>query len=115
LAENKKYITCRVIGPMTTDTAVEFSREMDILSRKHGIKRFLTDVRDAPNTSTAMEKHRFAQIDMLELGLQKDVRAAILTRQSDRSHDFVEFASQNAGYNVRLFDGEHAAISWLEE
>jgi recombination DNA repair RAD52 pathway protein len=115
LAENNKYVICRVSGPMNADTAVEFSREMDILSRAHGIKRFLTDVRDAPNTSSVSENHSFAQIDMKKLELQKDARSAILTRQNDRSHDFVAFVSQNAGYNVRLFDDEAAAITWLEE
>jgi hypothetical protein len=115
LSENNKYIICRVSGPMTTETAVEFAREMDSLSRAHGITRFLTDVRDAPNTSSVTDNHRFTQNDMSDLGLQKNVRTAILTKQSDRSHDFVVFASQNAGYNVRLFDDEHAALSWLEE
>jgi len=115
LSENRKYIICRVYDPMTTDTAVAFSREMDRLSREHGIKRFLTDVRAAPNTSSVMENYSFTQIEMSELGLQKDVRSAILASQSDRSHDFVEFASRNAGFNVRLFDDETAAIAWLEQ
>ena len=114
LSENGKYILCRVSGPMTATTAIEFSAEMDKLARKHGINRFLTDVRDAPNVSSVVENHQFADSDMKALGLQKNVRAAILTRQSDRSHDFVEFATQNAGYNVRLFDDEQAAITWLE-
>lgn len=99
---------------MTADTAVEFAVEMDRLSRVHGIGRFLTDVRDAPNTSSVPENYRFTENDMNALGLQKDARSAILTRQSDRSHDFVVFASQKAGYNVRLFDDESAATSWLE-
>jgi hypothetical protein len=115
LADNGKYIICRVIGPMTASTAVEFTKEMDLLSQVHKINRFLTDVRDAPNTSSAMENLNFTQNDMKNLDLQKNVRAAILIRPRDRSHDFVEFATQNAGYNVRLFDDEVAAISWLEE
>jgi hypothetical protein len=114
LSDNKKYIICRVSGPMSVDTAAEFTKEMDLLSRAHAIKRFLTDVRDAPNTSSVMENHNFTQSDMRKLGLQKDARTAILAKQSDRSHDFVEFASQSTGYNVRLFDDEHAAISCLE-
>jgi hypothetical protein len=63
LSENNKYIICRVSGPMTVDTATEFAKEMDFLSRAHGIKRLLTDVRDAPNTSSVMDNHNFTQSD----------------------------------------------------
>ena len=48
---------------MTVDTATEFAKEMDSLSRAHGIKRLLTVVRDAPNTSSDMDNHNFTQSD----------------------------------------------------
>jgi hypothetical protein len=47
--------------------------------------------------------------------LERDNRAAILVDPTDRSHDFVEVVSRNAGYNVRVFIEEERAIAWLEE
>lgn len=52
---------------------------------------------------------------MAEPELHRDVRAAILVDATDRKHDFVETVSRNAGYNVRVFDDEEAAIAWLDE
>lgn len=100
---------------MNVEVAVRFSEEMVRLSRETAIKRFLTDVRDAPNTSDVLEKHSFANRDMKDLKLQKDVRAVILVDPDDRSHDFVETAAQSAGDYVRVIDDVAAAIAWLEE
>jgi hypothetical protein len=43
------------------------------------------------------------------------VRPAILVDPHDNSHDFVDTFTQNAGYGVRVFDDEAAAIVWIEE
>ena len=113
ISENGKYIICRVMGPMTVNTAQEFAKEMDSLSRAKNIKRFLYDVREAPNTSANYKNYQYAYQDMDDLGLQRDVRSAILADPADTSHDFVGTVAQNAGFNVRVFHDEGAAIAWL--
>ena len=115
LASTGKYIVCRVIGPMTVDIARQFAKDMDQLSRERNIKRFLTDVRNAPNVSDVFQNYTFANKDMADLNLQRDVRAAVLVDPNDKSHDFIETVTQNAGYVVRVFDDENAAILWLDE
>jgi len=115
LSENKKYIICRVTGQITLDTAREFTKELDRLSRAHKIKRFLTDVRDAQNALSTFENYNFAYKDMAEMNLQRDVRSAILIGAADKTHDFVATVTQNAGYGVRIFYDEDAAIEWLSE
>jgi len=49
------------------------------------------------------------------LDLQKNARSAILTSRDDRSHDMVETFMRNAGYNVRIFTDESAAVAWLDD
>ncbi len=115
LSENEKYIVCVVADPMTVDIAREFTKELDGLGRAKNIKRFLTDVRSAPNMSNTFQNYEFAYFDMKGLNLQRDVRAVILADPADRTHDFVETTTQNAGYNVRIFYDENAAIAWLNE
>ena len=115
VAESRKYIVCRVLGPFTVDYARTFTIELDRISRAEKIKRFLTDVRYVFNNSSTTENYRFAYEDMPRLDLQRDVRAATLASPGDRSHDFIKTVAQNAGYNVQLFFDEAAAVAWLCE
>lgn len=109
-----RYLICRVSKPITIETALAFSMALDAASRAHGIKRFLVDVRNAPNLANTVQNYHFANTDMAALDLQRDVRSAMLVAPWDHSHDFVETFTQNAGYGVRLFRDEAAAIAWLE-
>ncbi len=115
LSENEKYIICCVSGEMDIDIAKQFTIDMNELSHETRIKRFLVDVRKAPNVSDMFDNYKFAYKDMNELDLQRDVRSAILVSTGDKSHDFVGIVSRNAGYNVRVFDNGQAAIAWLDE
>ena len=115
IAGSGVYLICRVTEPITMDVARAFTAALDAASRAHGIKRFLVDVRAAPNVASVLQNYRFANVDMSEMALQRDVRSATLVAPDDHSHDFVETVSQNAGYGVRLFRDEAAAVAWLEE
>jgi hypothetical protein len=115
ISENGNFIICEVTGQFTVEVAKQFTIELDRVSRATGIKRFMTDVRNAPNVSNVFQNYNFVNTDMTELELQKDVRSAILVTATDKSHDFVETASRNAGYNVRVFDDEETAAAWLSE
>lgn len=115
LSENGKYVICQVKGLITKDIALEFTKALHRFSLATGVKRFLSDVREAQNTLNPAQNYIFAYKEMTGLDLQRDVRSAILTSPDDSSHDFVETVSQNAGFNVRLFHDENAAIQWLAE
>ena len=115
ISENGQYIICRVTDSMTVEIAREFGREIDSLSRAKNIKRFLIDVREAPNISNVYQNYGFAYKDMADLKFQRHIRSAILADAADTTHDFIETVAQNAGYNVRVFHDESAAIAWLNE
>ncbi len=115
LSEGGKYIVCRVTGQVTVEIARAFTKELNRWSRSLDVKRFLTDVRDAPNASSTFENYEFAYKDLADLDVQRDSRAAILAAPSDRSHDFVEMVVQDAGFSVRIFHDEDAAIAWLND
>lgn len=115
VSNNNSYIVCTVSVPVTLELARDYTRAMDELSRAQDIKRFLVDVRSVPNVISAAENYTFANEDMKNMDLQRDVRSAILVDPDDKSHDFVETVILNAGYIVRIFHEEAEAISWLEE
>ncbi len=115
LAESGKYVRCQVFEPVTTEFALEFGKAAAQLSQSHGVSRQLYDVRGVKNISSVHHNYDFAYKDMVNLELDFNNRAAILIDPADRSHDFVEVVSRNAGYNVRVFVDEQKAIEWLEE
>ncbi len=115
LSESRRFLVITVEGSITVELARSFAREASRVSGDSGINRFLFDVREASNVDSVIANYRFAYEDMPALGLSRSARSAILTREDDRSHEFVELAAQNAGYLVRLFSERGAAVAWLEE
>ena len=115
LSTDNKYIICRVNEPLTNEVINAYTVELDSMSRESGIKRFLIDVRKAPNILSTVDNYDYAHTEMKEMDLQKDVRSAILASPDDHSHDFFELAGQNEGYNIRIFRNEDEAVAWLNE
>jgi len=115
LSENGKFIVCMMEDPITLDDAKEFASKVDRLSRATGVKRVFTDVRGAPNVLSVFENYDFAYKILEGLQIQRDVRAATLVDRTDSTHNFAETVIRNAGYNMRLFKDEEAAIAWLFE
>jgi hypothetical protein len=115
LAASGKYVICQVFEPVTTEFALEFGKAAVDASHQHRVYRQLYDVRAVRNVASVHHNYDFAYKDMERLELDNTNRAAILVDPTDRSHDFVEIVSRNAGYNVRVFIDMHRAVAWLEE
>ena len=79
-----------------------------------GITRHLVDLTEARHVDTITNTYEFAYEDMrLHPGINKNARVAVLVSPDDRSHDFVETVTRNAGQNVTLFRDREAAIQHL--
>ena len=114
VSEDGKYLRVQVNEPMTRKLAGRIGQEMNATGAEHNLKCYLYDLRNAPNVESPATNYFFAHEDTVALRLDKSVRSAILVSPDDRSHDFAETVLLNAGYNVRLFGDEAAAIAWLE-
>jgi len=114
VSKHPKYILIKVNTPMTIDLGRRCGRDAVELGKRNDIKCYLFDLRGAPNIETVLPSYEFAYRDMEKFDFPKGARSALLTDPGDRSHDFMETVLLNAGYFVRLFTDEHAAISWLE-
>ena len=113
LSENGTHLRVRVDEPMSRTLATEIAEALTKLAEKHGVKNYLYDVRNAPNVESVIDNYTFAYEDMSKMEIDREANVAILIREDDTSHDFVETALRNAGYNVRTFDDEAAALAWL--
>jgi hypothetical protein len=85
------------------------------LANERNIKKFLFDVRKAPNLQSVTEDYTYAYKEMDRFGFSRTMRSALLVSPDDRSHDFIVTAFQNAGYMIEHFTDEGSAISWLEK
>ncbi len=115
VSESRKFLRVRPDRPITAELARQWAPELQELGRRHGIQRYLFDARSLPNVSSVTQNYTFAYKDADTLKLQRDVRSAILVSPDDASHNFVEIPMDNAGYSVRIFTDECAAVKWLEE
>jgi hypothetical protein len=115
LSEDGKYIIANVKSPMTIELGQRCGVDAHALGDKTGVKRYLFDLRGAPNVEATTRNYEFANKQMADTGFSRKARSALLTDPSDRSHDYIAGLMRTAGYNVKIFDDEQAAIDWLLE
>ncbi len=115
VAEDNKYIIVKINAPMTVELGSRCGAEATVLGNKTGIDLYLFDLRGSSNVDGATRNYEFATRNMAEFGWSRNLRSALLTDPGDQSHDFIAKLMKNAGYNVKMFDDEQAAIGWLLE
>ncbi len=115
IAESRKYIICRVTEPITATFAREMAVQIQKFAEDAGIHSRLVDVRESQNVSSVAKNYDLAYRDLDGLQVARASRAAVLVSPHDSSHDFAMTVIRNAGFNVRKFNDEAAAIAWLEK
>ncbi len=113
ISEDAKYIIGKVDGQLTREMARQLAKEYVKLIKSKGIKRILNDVSDVPNEMGILKAYEYAYTDAQNLGLPRDIRAAILADRGDVSHEFHETVANNAGYYVKVFFSFDEAVEWL--
>jgi len=113
ISEDRQYLIGTVEGPLTRETAQQLTSAYVDLISSTGIKRILNDVRKSKGVMGVVNDRQFAYKDAPRLELHRDVRAAIVAAQGDRSHYFQETVARNAGYSVKVFHEFEPAIAWL--
>jgi hypothetical protein len=63
-SEDRKYIILTVKGEITREIAMQCNLEAHALGEELGIHRYLTDVTEARNNESVVEKYKFAYQDM---------------------------------------------------
>ena len=115
LSEDRTYVRIRVLEAITKDMEREFAEKAINKARQNKIRKYLVDVRQAPNVSSIAEQYLFGREDMDRMSLDRFSKLAILAEAEDKSHNFIETVFQNARYNCRLFVDEASALRWLKK
>jgi len=114
ISKTRSYIAIIFYSPMTTDVAFCSGPELVRLAIESNINRFLFDLRQAPNVQSTADNYFFANRDIEDFSFPRASMSAFLVREDDTSHEFITLAFLNAGYIVKLFTEEAAAVAWLE-
>ncbi len=112
-AASQRYQIVRVTGLITPEVARAMALETVTYAAETGIQARLFDVRGGTNVSSPSNIYDLAYTELEELGVSRATKAAILVSPHDASHDFVETALRNSGFNARKFTDEATAIAWL--
>ena len=116
VSEDRDYIILKIVGNFTGKDMMRCVVESHTLGRETGIHSYLVDVTDARNIDTAMGNYEFAYSDMkMTEEVDPLARVAGLTSPGDRSHDFVETVSANAGMDFKLFTDREEALIFLKK
>ena len=107
------YISIKVTGDITRDSAMEHNIKANILGKKLGINKYLMDLTEARNTESIIDNYKFAYEDMTAPDIDPSARVAVLVSPDDNSHNFVMTAMMNAGLNVALFNDMESAKKFL--
>jgi hypothetical protein len=115
IRKGSNYVHAIVTVPTSIEILKELFSGISGAAREWGFTRFLVDFRQAKKITTAGTDFTLANTIAAELGLSPaGTRHALIVKPEARmDFDFVETVFRNAGYNLRVFIDEAAAVEWL--
>lgn len=114
LSDDSTYIILEVTGEIDRQSAMQYNLEAHKLGKERGIRKYLVDLTNARNTETVLNNYEFAYKDMKHTeGIDTRAIVASVVAPDDHSHDFIETAFKNSGFNVTLFRDKQKAIEYL--
>jgi len=108
------HLLIKVVGKITVPFAVEFIDAAHRAAEKKGITSLLYDVTEAENVESALENFGLVHDELPRLKVKRSTQIILLTALHDHSHDFIETASRNAGYNVTICRDWKSALQMVE-
>lgn len=113
LSDDKTFLVQKMWGDITCAEALKCAEECHSMGKQLGINCFLVDATEARNVEDTIENYDFAYRDLDSARIDKRARVALLTKQDDRSHDFIETVCRNAGHDVTIFTQRELAERYL--
>lgn len=113
LAPDRTYAVLTNYNDVTHALAIERQRAMQAFATAHGVSRFLIDTRERRFVGGTLDLYTFARSTLPKEGFDRTWKVALVTSPDDDSHDFLETASQNVGYQVMVFKNSDDAMAWL--
>ena len=114
LSDDSTYVILEIRGEINRQKALQYNLEAHKLGKEHGIRKYLVDLTNARNVDTVLNNYQFAYKDMRHTeGIDMTAIVAMVVALEDHTHDFIETAFKNSGFNVALFRDKQNAIDYL--
>lgn len=114
VSDDRRYIKITTIGEINSEIALKNNIEAHRLGKELGIHRYFVDARQARNTDSILTQYEFANKYMpMNENIEKNARVSVLISKGDTSHYFIETVTQNAGFNLKLFEDQEKALQFL--
>lgn len=113
-SQDGSYVILTVVGTIPTTEMLGYILEAHALGRELHLSRYLVDASESRNANSPAENYAFARRGVgAQEGIDKSARVAALVSPDDHSHDFIETALRNAGYDFTLFRDREQAVRHL--
>ena len=110
--QNQNYILAKATGTIDAETFNQMILDAASAASEHGYTKYLIDMQEAYFNISTLEIVNFATyLRRTELKLLHKI--ALIYSQDEKDYHFIETVVRNRGYNIRIFDHSHEAISWL--
>ena len=117
IEKGENFVHSRVTAPISWDVLAEQISRAAEKGEQWGFHRYLVDFRDSEKQLGVLEDHDVAYRRTRECGLGPigTKHALIVKPEEFDEFRFVETAFRNAGYDLKVFTEEDAALEWIRE
>jgi hypothetical protein len=113
VAEDQPWIYVRIYDYVTKTLFLDLLKDAIDQAKKHGVSNYLIDSRGMPSMKSTIEDYDIVNYRLKELGFERRSRTAMIVDPEDKTHDFFETCTMNAGYIWRIFTDADLASQWL--
>jgi len=116
IRKRENYVHSEVRGALTIELLAELMTEITARAEDWRLTKHLIDMCEAQKQMGVSEDYDLAYKKAAGYGLKTGSRYAVLVKQAYKNEFvFVETVFQNAGYDVRIFTEEEAALAWIRK
>lgn len=115
VVEGLNLVSGKVKGDLTKEIAKRYFEEVGKIANQNGLKRVLTDLREANLKADEQDMQCLSQ-ELAQLGVACSYKRAVVVREDVRGYKQWENHCLSAGFReMRLFVDDELAVEWLAE
>jgi len=113
--DDLKLVSGKIVGDLCKEVATRYFEEVGKLANQHGLKRVLTDLREANLKADEKDMSTLSQ-ELTQLGVVTSYKRAVVVRKDVKGYKHWANHCLIAGFKeMRLFVDYDAAQEWLAE
>ncbi|WP_041468569.1 hypothetical protein [Chloroherpeton thalassium] len=112
--EKHLYLQIRVFQPITNDLVIHLVRAIVQTSRSHKLQKQLLDLRGIKQLQKSYQLYDPIHHGLMNFRALFKFQIAIVVSPSETPPDFIQTIFVKNGMNIKLFEDEAEALTWLD-